>query len=135
MYSKELRPSAKENRSQHREVVKSPLKSLCDFDGALARLGGDRRLLIELAHIYIEDAPMLLVRITNGVRDSNCPDVLHAAHRLRGLAANFGAPSVTEPALRLEEFALAGRLEDSPATVQLLQTEAVRLEKALEPYC
>jgi len=108
--------------------------TLCDFDAALRRLGGDRRLLLELVHIYMEDAPMLLVRISNGVRAANCSDVMHAAHLLRGLAANFGAPSVTEPAKRLEEIANAGRLDEASDTVEELQTEAARLELALEPY-
>jgi HPt (histidine-containing phosphotransfer) domain-containing protein len=135
MYSTEPQPALNENLHQAPVIAKTSLKAVCDFDGALARLGGDRRLLIELVHIYIEDAPMLLVRITNGVREANCSDVLHAAHLLRGLAANFGAPSVTEPAQRLEEFAMAGKLEDAPATIAQLQTEAGRLKTALQPYC
>ncbi len=108
---------------------------ICDVDGALARLGGDRILLSELMHIYLEDAPMLLVRIQRGVRDSNCWDVLHAAHLLRGLAANLGAGGVTEPAQRLEEIAIEGRLEQAATTVEQLHTEAVRLEKALQNIC
>jgi HPt (histidine-containing phosphotransfer) domain-containing protein len=135
MYSKEPRLWANEDFRPAGERGKFPPGALCDFDGALARLNGDRRLLIELVHIYIEDAPMLLVRISNGVREANCSDVLHAAHLLRGLAANFGAPSVTEPAGRLEEIALTGRLEDAPPTVRQLQTEAARLQEALQPYC
>jgi HPt (histidine-containing phosphotransfer) domain-containing protein len=134
MYSKKPTPSVNGN-PRPGDTAKPSRASLCDFDGALARLGGDRRLLSDLVHIYIEDAPMLLVRITNGVREANCAVVLHAAHQLRGLAANFGAPSVTEPAQRLEEIASAGHLEDASATVKQLQTEAARLEDALQSYC
>jgi two-component system, sensor histidine kinase and response regulator len=108
--------------------------SVCDVDAALERLGGDRKLLVELVHIYIEDAPMLLVRISKGVREANCSDVLHAAHLLRGLAANFGAYAVTEPAARLEEFALDGMLDDARPTLEQLRTEAIRLERALQSY-
>jgi HPt (histidine-containing phosphotransfer) domain-containing protein len=135
MYSKEQRPTLDNDLRQPSEAVKTSQQTLCDFEGALARLGGDRRLLIELVHMYIEDAPLLLVRISNGVRDANCADVLHAAHLLRGLAANFGAPSVTEPARRLEECAMTGRLADSSAMIQRLRSEVGRLEKALESYC
>ena len=78
MYSQEQRSTVENDFRQPVEVVKNSQQTLCDFEGALARLGGDRRLLIELVHIYIEDAPMLLIRISNGVRDSNCADVLHA---------------------------------------------------------
>jgi HPt (histidine-containing phosphotransfer) domain-containing protein len=114
---------------------KSGFSRVCDVDAALARLGGDRELLIELATIYIEDAPMLLIRISKGVREANCSDVLHAAHLLRGLAANFGAGSVTTPAEQLEEFAIEGKLGDARQTVEQLETEAVRLEQALQSYC
>jgi HPt (histidine-containing phosphotransfer) domain-containing protein len=104
---------------------------LFDVDAALARLDGDRGLLTELVHIYIEDAPMLLVRISNGMRDANCSDVLHAAHLLHGLAANFGACAVTNPAGRLEAYAIDGRLADAAATIEQLRIEAIRLEQAL----
>lgn len=128
------RPSTSEINSVPTNPARHSRTILCDFDSALRRLGGDRHLLVELAHIYIEDAPMLLLRISNGVRDANCSDVLHAAHLLRGLAANFGAPTVTEPAARLEEIALTGRLDDARTTMQELQREASLLEQALEPY-
>ena len=110
------------------------LGSFSNVDGALARLGGDRALLVELVQIYLEDAPLLLIRITNGVRDANCSDVLHAAHLLRGLAANFGASAVTEPAEVLEEIAIEGHLEDATAMVEQLQAESDRLESALQFY-
>jgi two-component system, sensor histidine kinase and response regulator len=108
--------------------------ALCDLDGALIRLGGDRSLLSELVRIYVEDAPTLLLRISNGVRNANRSDVLHAAHLLAGLAANLDAPSVTKPAERLEEIALSGRLEDGIAAVEELQVEAARLEEDLQFY-
>ena len=135
MFSKEQRSRPDNNLLQSAETVKSSQQTLCDFAGALARLGGDRRLLIELVQIYMEDAPILMVRITNGVREANFSDVQHAAHRLRGLAANFGAPSVTEPAQRLERYAMAGRLQEARMTIQELEAETARLEKALQPYC
>jgi HPt (histidine-containing phosphotransfer) domain-containing protein len=131
MYSKKQQTSAAPNLCNG---AKFSSAGLCDLEGALARLGGDRRLLTELMQIYIEDAPMLLMRISNGVRDTNRSDVLHAAHLLAGLAANLGAPSVTEPAERLEEIAVSGGLEEASATVEELQTQAARLEKDLQSY-
>lgn len=130
----------KESRSLRRDFPRSDCAkpsnaALCDVDAALARLGGDQSLLVELAQIYLEDAPMLLVRINRGVREANCSDVLHAAHLLRGLAANFGARSVTDPAEQLEEFAIKGRLDKAAPMVEALQTEAERLEQALQHYC
>lgn len=109
-------------------------RPICDVDGALARLRGDRSLLIELVRIYVEDAPMLLVRIHDGIRDDNCSDVLHAAHLLHGLAANFGARNVTEPAERLEEIAVDGRLTEAAPLLERLEAEAVRLEKELAHF-
>jgi HPt (histidine-containing phosphotransfer) domain-containing protein len=131
MYSKKLQTTATFNLCDGTQLSRT---GLCDLEGALVRLGGDRRLLTELVQIYIEDAPMLLMRISNGVRDANRSDVLHAAHLLAGLAANLGAPSVTNPAERLEEIAVAGRLDEAFATVEELQTQAARLEIDLQPY-
>lgn len=134
MYFKNERCTDSETPPSPDDGERFSRKTPCDFDAALARLGGDRRLLVELAQIYMEDAPMLLMRILKGVREANCSDVLHAAHLLHGLAANFEATAVTEPACRLEEIAIAGRLEEAAATVERLRAEAERLEQALQRY-
>lgn len=60
-----------------------------DLAGTLRRLGGDTNLLSDLVQLYSEDSPGLLQRLHAGIEAHRSDEVRHAAHSLRGLAANF----------------------------------------------
>lgn len=60
-----------------------------DLQATLRRLGGDHSLLADLVQLYDEDSPVLLNRLAQAIPEGNCDQIRHAAHSLRGLAANF----------------------------------------------
>jgi two-component system sensor histidine kinase/response regulator len=96
----------------------------CNLNAALARLGGDRELLAALIEIFLEDGPPLMVRVKSAFQSVDRPALHHTAHHLRGLASNFDAQDVTDPAFRLEKLAAGCADFDSAAEISLEQLNA-----------
>jgi two-component system, sensor histidine kinase and response regulator len=102
-----------------------------DLPGTLRRLGGDTNLLADLVQLYNEDSPALLERLQTGIEKQHSDEVRHAAHSLRGLAANFGALSLTQSLLQLEEVAAEGRLGEAVPLLNKVSQESSRLQATL----
>lgn len=105
-----------------------------DLEGTLRRLGGNTALLADLVQLYDEDSPELLSRIAAGIRARRGEDIRHAAHSLRGLAANFGASMLTEPLVQLEEAAAQGRFQEAAGLLDQVQRESARLQQTLAAH-
>ncbi|MCA9133615.1 MAG: Hpt domain-containing protein [Planctomycetales bacterium] len=82
-----------------------------DEAAALAALDGSRELLQDLALMFCEDAPAVLLELRTAVEADDPAAARRAAHSLKGLAATFYARPTTELAQRLELEAADGRLE------------------------
>ena len=77
---------------------------------ALERLGGDEELLQEVAKIFLDEYPTLMVEIQAAKETRNAKLLERAAHSLKGSVANFGAEQAVEAALRLEKMGRGGNL-------------------------
>ena len=75
---------------------------------ALARVGGDRELLVELIAILRSEAQRLTGDIRTGLEKGDAQGVEAAAHALRGAVASLGASAATEAAGLLELAARGG---------------------------
>lgn len=121
-------------KEKTRTAIVTPTSSVFDLAGTLRRLGGDTGLLADLVQLYDEDSPPLLKRLHEGV-ESQCGDeVRRAAHSLRGLAANFGAPTLTQSLLELEGAVGEGRFENASTLVEQISEESSRLQATLAPH-
>jgi HPt (histidine-containing phosphotransfer) domain-containing protein len=105
-----------------------------DIDGTLKRLGGDTALLGDLAQLFEEDSPKWLAKIADAVKAEQAPQVRHASHALRGLAANFGAEKLTTTLFALESQAAADDLKQAPKLLEDVQRETAQLREALTPH-
>ena len=83
-----------------------------DLTPALARLAGDRLLLIEMAQFFIADAPELLQTIQAGVDSGDLEQVAIAAHSLKGQASTFDAFPCMDHAREIERLARCKHLEE-----------------------
>jgi len=90
--------------------MKSEL-TIIDEQAALAALNGNRKLLCELAQIFIEDAPMLLREMDAALESNQLELARRLVHSLRGLSSTFFAAPTTELARLLEEAACQGKIE------------------------
>lgn len=78
-------------------------QNLIDEQLALRALSGDRKLLRELATMFVEDAPLLLEDLEQAIDRRDLATAQRAIHSLRGLSLTFYANEVINLAVRLEE--------------------------------
>jgi len=105
-----------------------------DLEAALNRLGGDHELLDELVLFFLEDAPVLLDQVRDGIRQHNTLLVERGAHSLKGLAANFGADHAAQTAWIIEQLGQEGNLAAASEAIPALEAEVHALEQALVCY-
>lgn len=111
-------------------------RAIVNKQAALAALGGNEALLIELAGMYSEDAPELLQDLQRGINQGDARSAHRALHSLRGLTATFYAESVVELTREMEKLAEAGELVEVeqrvPRLTNVVQQVADEL-RTLEP--
>lgn len=81
-----------------------------DVERALRALDGNAELLKDLASMFVEDAPLLLVQLKNALADKRPTQARAVVHGLKGLVATFYAKTGVEIAQRLEDAAAEGDL-------------------------
>jgi HPt (histidine-containing phosphotransfer) domain-containing protein len=78
---------------------------------ALLRVGGDEELLKEIATIFLEDYPKILVEIRAAIVGGDAKRLEESAHAMKGSVGNFGARVVVESASRLEQMGRERRVD------------------------
>jgi HPt (histidine-containing phosphotransfer) domain-containing protein len=101
-------------------------------DRVLARVGGDRQLLVEISRLFVDDAPGHLRRIREALDSHDCESLRRAAHTLKGAAANFDAAGVVDAARSLEELGRTGELADAEGVWATVRLETDRLVELLQ---
>jgi PAS domain S-box-containing protein len=105
-----------------------------DVGAVLDSLEGDSELLREVAGIFLAQSPKRMEKIREAVSNRD-PQVLeHAAHALKGAAANLLAQGVVEAASKLEEIARVGSLAGSKEALVSLEEELGKLQLALGDF-
>jgi CheY-like chemotaxis protein len=108
-----------------------PRGDVFDEAGLLDRVGGDRRVLVKLARLFLADSRKLMVQIRDAVAARNAADLRAAAHTLKGSVANFLAPAATAAAARLQEIGERGELAEAPGASAVLEEEMARVRDRL----
>jgi len=103
-----------------------------DLEGALDRIAGDRRLLFEIAEIFLNDAPPLLEGVKSALADRNLTRTEGCAHALKGIAANVGGLRVERAALAVEDAARSNQFELARIAADSLSVEIDQLNEALD---
>jgi two-component system, sensor histidine kinase and response regulator len=111
------------------------MSPLFDYDGSLNRMGGDEQLFREMVGFLFADAPAWLAQIDEGLRQLDAVAVHRAAHSLKGLVSNFGAPLAVAAAAVLEDAARAdATLLQAREAYPALAAAVAELKQALAPY-
>ncbi len=106
-------------------------ESVVDYRTALARLGGNKQLLHDLAAFFLEDAPGILSQLSAALAAGDAAGAERAAHSLKGLAANFGAPAAVRTAGELQDAARRGDLDQAQSLHRALSGEVKKLAEEL----
>lgn len=103
-----------------------------DWRGALDQVGGNEAILAELAGIFVTEYARHLEEMKRAIGHGDTTLLRRAAHTLKGSAAVFLANSTVEAALRLENLAREGDLEDVNEAFAALERAADELLPALK---
>jgi two-component system, sensor histidine kinase and response regulator len=102
-----------------------------DTEGVLTTVGGDMELLGEMKAIFLEDAPLQLARIEDGMSRNDAPAVRLSAHSLKGSAASLHAPRLKAAAFALETMGRDGDRANMEEGLRRVRVELDRFINAL----
>jgi PAS domain S-box-containing protein len=102
-----------------------------NLDEALDRVDGDRELLREMATVFLDEYPLLLVTMQDALSHGNAQTLTFAVHTLKGSVANFAATNAFEAALKLEKIGRQGNLTQAKTALAELEAELARLAPLL----
>jgi HPt (histidine-containing phosphotransfer) domain-containing protein len=111
-------PDNKSPESLVAELKTRGIKSY-DRETALARLDGDLELHTEIVGLYLEDAPLQLRGIRQGIETGDAQLTERSAHSLKSASANIGAELMRELAFDAERL---GKRKDLQQIEKLLPT-------------
>ncbi|MFC3285714.1 response regulator [Litchfieldella rifensis] len=103
-----------------------------DWEGALHNLEGNRQLLDEMAELFCQESPGLMVEIETAITERDAVALRRAAHTLKGAALVVGARSVGDAAAELETMARSGELGGAAKAFDTLKERLTELEPVLE---
>lgn len=115
----------------HAQQAKSNQPMVLDERDLLARVAGDRKLLREMASIFLAESPAMLSRVREAVGRGDPEQVRKAAHAFKGAAANLSARRAVEAALELENLARGPSLSGATAALARLENEAASVDHRL----
>ena len=102
-----------------------------DREDVLARVEGDRDLLVELVEIFRAEYPRILSSLRRAIASGDAKGVQEAAHALKGTVGNFGAHAAAEAARALEVMGEQDALAGAAAGVERLEGALAGLERSL----
>ncbi|MDO9180036.1 MAG: response regulator [Agitococcus sp.] len=76
------------------ETTSAPPKPCFNYEDALAIMGGDTTILVELATIFVVESPERMALLRQAVNEKNAENIYLLAHKIKGEAANFGRPAI-----------------------------------------
>ncbi|MGI9134611.1 MAG: response regulator, partial [Rhodoferax sp.] len=98
------------------------------FDYAAAMTGVDQEVLHIIAQPFIEQWPIDLQKIRNGLATGELKSVLHTTHALKGTLSMFGAKPASDLAYQMEQCAVH---EDAAGIASLLDAFVTELEQLI----
>jgi len=111
-----------------------PAQNVFDEATALARVEGDRDLLVELIAIFRSESPRMMDDIRAAYRAGDATRLERAAHTLRGSVGSLSARAVGQSAQLLETLGRGGSLAGGDALLATLDRDIQDLERALQTF-
>jgi len=112
------RPTPKQVAVEKNQV----LETICDWEAALARLGGETDILEMMVGLFLEEQQGYLNAIHTALEAQDNPVLQRELHTLKGICATLGAEKIEAQLRSLEPLAVKGAFED--VTLGLVNVEA-----------
>jgi len=98
----------------------------------MAAFDNDVQLLIDVAGLFMADAPGQVAAMVQAVADQDGQALMAAAHNLKGMLRSFQADGPAQAALSLEQMGKDGRFEGAHALIESLENDLQQLNRVLE---
>jgi PAS domain S-box-containing protein len=108
-----------------------PAEGVIDRAALLAGIDGNRRLLREIARLFLADCPQRLAEIKEAIRRRDAVRLGKAAHTLKGSIGNFAAKNAFAAAERLESMGKNAELDTASEAFMKLEYELRLLTEEL----
>lgn len=102
-----------------------------DLESLWGRVGGDPELLRELVELFEAEAPEMLARIAEAIKDGSPSDLEKASHKIKGSVLQFSAHSAAAIAMELERTGRLGSTRGTEALLKKLTHEIDLLQQCL----
>jgi two-component system sensor histidine kinase/response regulator len=130
-YAANAAPTAATKTAEREEI---PGTHAWDLDRALARVSGDRDLLVELIVIFETECPKLLGAIRSAVERGDASALEMNAHGLKGACSTFSAGPSTDRARELEMMGRNKQMDGSREMLGRLEKEIHSLLAEFEAF-
>ncbi len=101
-----------------------------DWENVVNRMGGNESLARKILSRFLNEAPGRIREIKQAVEADDDPAVYHAAHTLKGAAANAGALCIVHLALEMESWAKIKKLGKAKAQIEMMIAEFQNVKEA-----
>ena len=112
----------------------SALDSNVDWDEALKGLSGNRALLKDIIHVFLDDSPRFLSAIRDSITNSDARALERAAHGMKGAMLFLNARSPCDCAQSLENAGALGDLSGVQKTFDHLEAHVRSLNRQLTEF-
>lgn len=108
--------------------------SCINWDAALEATGDDAELLDELVGVFMEEGPMLIQQMHQGLETKDATLVRRAAHTLKGSLRIFQASRGAELAFQIEKLGQENDMGSAPAVLKDLEAFMERMTVELKDH-
>lgn len=105
-----------------------------DEDDLMERLMGNRELAKRVARTFMDSMPLQLAALAGAIQSSDAQATRHAAHSIKGAAANVSGKAVQDVAAQLEKLGEAGKLEAASGLLRQLSDSLQTLEPKIRNF-
>ena len=92
----------------------------------------DGGLLNKLIALYLEESPMLISQIAEGIKNSDVGQVLASAHSLKSTSATLGAMALSDLARQIETMARQSEIGGAGSVLEMIREEHRKVVSDLE---
>ena len=79
-------------------------QEIVDLKEVLERVQNDKELLLELLDIFIEDYPLKIEAIRQGIQEKNFEKLRDASHSMKGASGNIAAKRINTLFVQIEQL-------------------------------
>ncbi len=103
-----------------------------NLKGIAEQLEMEESDFLEIVELFLETSALDLEELRSAVKGNDSLGALHAAHSIKGAAANLRLTTVFELAQRMEREARENHLEGATVAIQAIQESLARIHESLK---